>query len=59
MKGGSSLCLFDLNLVLLLQSEMKSSKSSVLAGVDGSVAADFLSTLSFVTDIKPVIVTGT
>lgn len=41
-----------------MQSEMKSSKSSVLAGVDGSVASDLISTLSFVTAKQPQIVTG-
>ena len=37
---------------------MQGAKSSILAGVDGTVASDFISTLSFVTEEQPLILTG-
>ena len=46
------------NYSAILQSEMKSSKSSVWAGVEGSVASDLVSTLSFILNTQPRVIAG-
>lgn len=48
----------DLCEIFFVQIELRSSKSSVWAGVEGTVASDLVSTLSFILGTQPRVIAG-